>query len=110
VRGIIQLEILESIASRVGHNIPIQEFFDIIVGTGTGELPSKLKWKWLLNTARGNYLSWNIQERMANSGGKREIPCTNHSSVLETLITQTSMAITRRLHKRANDAQLSLQK
>ena len=36
MRGIIQLAILESVVSRVGHEIPIQELFDVVVGTGTG--------------------------------------------------------------------------
>ena len=33
IRGIVELEILAEIESVLGGNIPIQEFFDLIVGT-----------------------------------------------------------------------------
>ncbi|KAK4551312.1 hypothetical protein LTR86_011241 [Recurvomyces mirabilis] len=36
IRGIIQLEILRAIEHTMGHGIPIQAFFDLMVGTGTG--------------------------------------------------------------------------
>lgn len=70
VRGIIQLEILQSIAARVGHSIPIQELFDIIVGTGTGELKSTTKYQDSRNTNYGGGVislglfkkEWSIQE------------------------------------------------
>jgi len=41
VRGIIELVILEAILGKVGHGIPVQELFDVIVGTSTGETLSK---------------------------------------------------------------------
>jgi hypothetical protein len=36
VRGIVELVVLESIMNRVGHNLPMQELFDVIMGTSTG--------------------------------------------------------------------------
>ncbi|KAE9378224.1 FabD/lysophospholipase-like protein [Stipitochalara longipes BDJ] len=57
VRGIIQLEILQSIAARVGHNIPIQELFDVIVGTGTSGIISLgiFKKEWSIHDAKGRF-------------------------------------------------------
>ena len=36
VRGIIELVIVQGIMDKVGHGIPIQELFDLAVGTSTG--------------------------------------------------------------------------
>jgi hypothetical protein len=36
VRGIIQLEILREIVKKVDYNIPVQELFDLVIGTSTG--------------------------------------------------------------------------
>lgn len=36
VRGIVQLEVLREIEQALGNFVPIQDFFDLIVGTGTG--------------------------------------------------------------------------
>ncbi|CAO2647539.1 Nn.00g084610.m01.CDS01 [Neocucurbitaria sp. VM-36] len=36
MRGIVILEVLRCIQSELGHHIPIQDFFDLIVGTSTG--------------------------------------------------------------------------
>ncbi|CAJ0552466.1 Ff.00g064450.m01.CDS01 [Fusarium sp. VM40] len=36
VRGIVELAILRAIEEALGHHIPIQNFFDLIVGTSTG--------------------------------------------------------------------------
>ena len=33
VRGIIELEVLRAIESKLGNSLPIQAFFDLIVGT-----------------------------------------------------------------------------
>ena len=38
IRGIVQLTILEHIEQALGLGLPIQSFFDLIVGTGTGGL------------------------------------------------------------------------
>lgn len=37
VRGIVELVVLEAITKRVGHNLPVQELFDVIMGTSTGQ-------------------------------------------------------------------------
>ena len=37
VRGIVELVVLEAIMKRVGHDIPVQELFDVIMGTSTGK-------------------------------------------------------------------------
>lgn len=37
IRGIIELCILQKVLEQVGHHIPIQELFDLAVGTSTGE-------------------------------------------------------------------------
>ncbi len=34
----IELRILEKVAKEVGHGIPIQELFDLVIGTSTGIL------------------------------------------------------------------------
>lgn len=39
VRGIMELAILEKLEARIGLEVPIREFFDLIVGTSTGESP-----------------------------------------------------------------------
>lgn len=36
IRGIVQLEVLHAIEQCLGGHIPVQSFFDLIVGTGTG--------------------------------------------------------------------------
>lgn len=36
IRGVVELEVLRSIEQALGGRIPIQEFFDLIVGTSTG--------------------------------------------------------------------------
>ena len=36
VRGIIELVILQKILDEVGFDIPIQELFDLAIGTSTG--------------------------------------------------------------------------
>lgn len=38
IRGIVQLEVLRAIEKTLGGFLPIQSFFDLIVGTGTGGL------------------------------------------------------------------------
>lgn len=38
VRGIVQLEVLRAIEQAIGGHLPIQAFFDLIVGTGSGGL------------------------------------------------------------------------
>lgn len=38
VRGVVQLEILRGIEQALGNQLPVQAFFDLIVGTGTGGL------------------------------------------------------------------------
>lgn len=38
IRGIVQLEVLRAIEQSIGSHLPIQSFFDLIVGTGTGGL------------------------------------------------------------------------
>lgn len=37
VRGIIELMILQKVLDQVGFGIPIQELFDLAIGTSTGE-------------------------------------------------------------------------
>ncbi len=37
IRGIIELTILRQIIEEVGHGIPIQELFDLAIGTSTGK-------------------------------------------------------------------------
>ncbi|OCT45695.1 hypothetical protein CLCR_01405 [Cladophialophora carrionii] len=36
VRGVIELALIEKIEQRIGLNLPISEFFDLVVGTSTG--------------------------------------------------------------------------
>ena len=36
IRGILELVILQEIANAVGFGIPIQELFDLTIGTSTG--------------------------------------------------------------------------
>lgn len=38
VRGILEILVLEKIEQEVGYDIPIQDLFDLVVGTSTGEL------------------------------------------------------------------------
>ncbi|GAB7336945.1 hypothetical protein MBLNU13_g02310t1, partial [Cladosporium sp. NU13] len=38
IRGVVQLEILQGIQRALGKHLPVQAFFDLIVGTGTGGL------------------------------------------------------------------------
>jgi predicted acylesterase/phospholipase RssA len=38
IRGIVQLETLRAIEHALGNHVPVQKFFDLIVGTGTGGL------------------------------------------------------------------------
>ena len=38
IRGIVQLETLRAIGQALGDHVPVQKFFDLIVGTGTGGL------------------------------------------------------------------------
>lgn len=38
IRGVVQLEILQGIQRALGMHLPVQAFFDLIVGTGTGGL------------------------------------------------------------------------
>jgi hypothetical protein len=38
IRGVVQLEILKAIERALGKHLPVQAFFDLIVGTGTGGL------------------------------------------------------------------------
>jgi hypothetical protein len=38
IRGVVQLEILKAIEHALGKHLPVQAFFDLIVGTGTGGL------------------------------------------------------------------------
>lgn len=38
IRGIVQLETLRAIGQALGNHVPVQKFFDIIVGAGTGGL------------------------------------------------------------------------
>lgn len=37
VRGVAELEILRRLETKIGLNVPISDFFDLIVGTGTGK-------------------------------------------------------------------------
>ena len=56
VRGVISAAILEALEEEMGLNIPIHQFFDLIVGTSTGmyclvyQIP-------LLNYNRGHHCS-----------------------------------------------------
>jgi hypothetical protein len=103
---------LQSIAARVGHNIPIQELFDIIVGTGTGKLEPAMKCQYSRNTnlRRWHYLSWYFQEGMVNSGRERKVSYTHQSGFLKAFIAQAIVANSWRFCKRTNNAQLPLQK
>jgi predicted acylesterase/phospholipase RssA len=38
IRGVVQLETLRAIGQALGNHVPVQKFFDLIVGTGTGGL------------------------------------------------------------------------
>ncbi|KAK4504134.1 hypothetical protein PRZ48_005049 [Zasmidium cellare] len=38
IRGVVQLEVLRAIEQALGSHLPVQSFFDLIVGTGTGGL------------------------------------------------------------------------
>lgn len=38
VRGILEILILAKIEREVGYDIPIQDLFDLVVGTSTGQL------------------------------------------------------------------------
>jgi hypothetical protein len=33
MRGIVELEVLRAIQDQIGHSIPVQAFFDLIMGT-----------------------------------------------------------------------------
>lgn len=37
VRGVVELRILGELMREIGYQIPIQELFDLVVGTSTGE-------------------------------------------------------------------------
>ena len=37
VRGILELKILQAILEEVGFGLPIQELFDLAIGTSTGQ-------------------------------------------------------------------------
>jgi hypothetical protein len=41
MRGIVELEILRAIEVELGDEIPVQDFFDLIVGTRCVDTPSK---------------------------------------------------------------------
>jgi patatin-like phospholipase/acyl hydrolase len=43
VRGIVELVVLEAIMKRVGHNLPVQELFDVIMGTSTGKCNTSVR-------------------------------------------------------------------
>ncbi|KAE8443409.1 hypothetical protein EG329_001890 [Mollisiaceae sp. DMI_Dod_QoI] len=53
VRGIVELTILKAIMEKVGHNIPIQELFDVVVGTSTGGIVALglFNSKWTIDDA-----------------------------------------------------------
>ncbi len=38
IRGIIELALLEKLHSRIGLDVPLQDFFDLVMGTSTGKL------------------------------------------------------------------------
>ncbi|KAI5359445.1 putative Zinc finger, RING-type, patatin-like phospholipase domain-containing protein [Septoria linicola] len=38
IRGVVQLEVLRAIEQALGGHLPVQSFFDLIIGTGTGGL------------------------------------------------------------------------
>lgn len=38
IRGVVQLEILRGIEKAIGNRLPVQAFFDLMIGTGTGGL------------------------------------------------------------------------
>ena len=43
VRGIVELVVLEAIMKRVGHDLPVQELFDLIMGTSTGKYHTSVR-------------------------------------------------------------------
>lgn len=52
IRGIIEIALIEKIEQRTGLNLPISEFFDLVVGTSTGMWPWT-KFEFELMTAGG---------------------------------------------------------
>lgn len=60
VRGILELLLLESLVRRVGFDIPIQELFDVVIGTSTGMSTLKSE-AYCINiyiTRRRHHCSW----------------------------------------------------
>lgn len=45
MRGIVILEVLRKIQSELGNRIPIQDFFDLIVGTRLVSFPARAQKK-----------------------------------------------------------------
>jgi len=72
VRGIIELTILQSIIDKVGHNIPIQELFDLAVGTSTGGIIALglFRRQWSINEASELFACLAKEAFQARSGLK----------------------------------------
>lgn len=59
IRGIIELRILKEVVAEVQHDIPIQELFDIAIGTSTGGIIALglFKMDWKIDEARDKFIS-----------------------------------------------------
>ncbi|KAI9883473.1 MAG: hypothetical protein M1823_004763 [Watsoniomyces obsoletus] len=59
VRGVIELRILKKVLKEVGHDIPIQELFDLVIGTSTGGIIALgiFKMNWTVDEALEKFKS-----------------------------------------------------
>jgi hypothetical protein len=60
----MEIWILDMLQREIGHEIPIQEFFDLVVGTSAGKnIPQSPKFD-ILNMNRRHYRSWYLQDEL----------------------------------------------
>ena len=74
IRGIIELAILQTIEDRVGHGLPIQELFDVVVGTSTGRcciVPATTRMS--LTISRRSYSTRDLQEELDRKASHRAL-------------------------------------
>ena len=105
----MELVVLEAIMDRVGHDLPIQELFDVTMGTSTGASKRGLRYTQLTNS-RWYYRSRFIQEEMDCRTSNEELRGTGKVCVLDARVTASLDRASRIASLRPALLQFSLQK
>lgn len=109
MRGVVQRTILQDLVQRVGHDIPAQELFDVIVGTGTGMKVSNPT-RYYADSARRRDITRHLQAGVDATRSTTEVQRISQRRLRKTLNDKIAIASAGRTSERTCDASPSVQK